>query len=384
MNPRQIDRTEQTEQTERGLWTQLAARGTVQGDFAPTLRTPWPIRLLMGGAGWLGALFFQMFLIGTVFATTRGNGPAMAITGVVMIGIAVALYRVTARESGRIALGQFALALSLGGQGMAIAGVGEALGFQRFLETAPFWVAVALFEGVLFVLVPDRLHRFLAMLALWMALGVAACVVLGDLMAPRWTAIPMALGPMTALAFAALLAFVMREDRLAAAGRLPMTEPAADATLLMALLGALVVTGFAHPAELIFGVDTPWRAHGGWLAGALIGVALVAMTLLECRRLTCSVPVGAAMLGVAIAFSALMVYAPAVTAGVLALAVALRRGSLPWLGLGIATVLIGFVWYYSTLQWTLLAKSATLVAAGALLLAARAALGRIASQEAVA
>lgn len=381
MSQHQIDRTEQVE---RGLWNQLALRGTVQGDYAPTLRTPWPIRLLMGGAGWLGALFFQMFLIGTVFAATRGNGPAMAITGMVMIGVAIALYRVTARESGRIALGQFALALSLGGQGMVIAGVGEALGFHQFLQTAPFWLAVALFEAVLFALVPDRLHRFLAMLGLWLALAIAACVALGDLMAPRWTAIPMALGPMTALAFAALLAFAMHEDRLAAAGRLLMAGPAADATLLVALLGALAVTGFAHPADLIFGVDTPWRAHGGWLAGALIGAVLVAMAMLECKRLACSAPVGGGVVAVAIAFSALMVYAPAVTAGVLALAVALRRGSLPWLGLAIATVLIGFVWYYSTLQWTLLAKSATLVAAGALLLAARAALGRIANREAVA
>lgn len=381
MSQHQIDRTADTE---RGLWNRLAARGAVQGDYAPTSRTPWPIRLLMGGAGWLGALFFQMFLIGTVFATTRGNGPAMAVTGLAMIGIAVALYRVTARESGRIALGQFALALSLGGQGMVIAGVGEALGYHRFLETAPFWLGVALFEAVLFALVPDRLHRFLAVLGLWMALGIAACVALGDLIAPRWTAIPLALAPMTALAFAALLGFAVQEDRIAAAGRLPMAEPAADATLLMALLGALVVTGFAHPADLIFGVDTPWRAHGGWLAGALVGAALVAMTLLECRRLACGTSVGAALVAVAAVFSVLMVYAPAVTAGALALALALRRGSLPWLGLAIATVLIGFVWYYSTLQWTLLAKSATLVAAGALLLAARAALGRIANREAVA
>lgn len=373
---------DQNAQVERTLWSQLAARGVVQGDYAGTLRTPWPIRLLMGGAGWLGALFFQMFLIGTVFATTRGNGPAMAITGVVMIGIAVALYRITAKESGRIALGQFALALSLGGQGMVIAGVGEALGFSRFLETTPFWLGVAVLEAVLFALVPDRLHRFLAMLGLWLALAVAACVALGGAVAPRWTAIPMALGPMTAVAFAALLAFVMNEERIAAAGRLQMAEPAADATLVAALAGALVTTGFAHPARLIFGVDAPWHVHGGWLAGALAGAALVAFALIECKRLACRTAVSATVLAVTVAFCALMVYAPAVTAGVLALAVALRRGSLPWLGLAIATVLIGFVWYYSTLQWTLLAKSITLVAAGALLLAARALLGRIASREA--
>lgn len=371
-------------QIERTLWQQLAARGAVQGDYAPTLRTPWPIRLLMGGAGWLGALFFQMFLIGTVFATTRGNGPAMAITGLAMIGAAIALYRMTARETGRIALGQFALALSLGGQGMVIAGMGEALGFRQFRSSAPFWLGVAALEAVLFGIVPDRLHRFLAALGTWLALALAACVALGDVVAPRWTAIPIALGPLTAMALAAVLAFVTHEERLAATGRLGVWEPAADATLLSALLGALVVTGFAHPADLIFGTDTPWRAQGGWLAGVLIGAVLVAMALMECKRLACGASVSAAMLVLAIAFSALMVYAPAVTAGVLALIVALRRGSLPWLGLAIATVLLGFVWYYSTLQWTLLAKSATLVAAGGLLLGARAALGRLSRREAIA
>ncbi|AZG13278.1 DUF4401 domain-containing protein [Cupriavidus pauculus] len=372
MNPDQI---------ERSLWQRLAARGAVQGDFTPTLRTPWPIRLLMGGAGWLGALFFQMFLIGTVFAAARGNGPAMAITGLVMIGIAIVLYRLTARDGGRIALGQFALALSLGGQGLAIAGVGEAIGFHSFLQVAPFWLGIAVFEAVLFAAVPDRLHRFLAALGAWVALAVAACIGLGDVVAPRWTAVPIALAPLSAAAFALVLAFVLREDAIAARGPHDLWEPAADATLLGALAAALVVTGLAHPADLLFGTSTVWRGHGAWLAGALLGAVLVSLVLIECKRLACAPPLCAALLGLAIAFSALMVYAPAVTAGVLALALALRRGSRPWLGLAIATVLIGFAWYYGTLHWTLLAKSITLAAAGALLLAARAVLARLPRKE---
>lgn len=371
------------EQIERSLWQQLTARGAVSGEYAPTLRTPWPIRLLMGGAGWLGALFFQMFLIGTVFAATRGNGPSMAITGAVMIGIAIALYRVTAKESGRIALGQFALALSLGGQGMVIAGVSESLGFSRLFDTAPFWLGVAVFEAVLFGAVPDRLHRFLVALCAWSALAIAACIALGDFVAPRWTAIPPAVGVLAALALAGVLVFALREDGLAAGAHHALWEPAADAALLAGLAGALVVTGAMHPASIIFGTGRSWYAPAAWLAGALTGALLVGFALAECRRLACDTRTRATIVVPAIAFSALMVFAPAVTAGVLALAVALRRGSLPWLGLAIATILIGFVWYYSALQWTLLAKSATLVAAGALLLAARAMLGRGANREAI-
>nr|WP_315596833.1 DUF4401 domain-containing protein [uncultured Cupriavidus sp.] len=369
------------DQVERSLWQQLAARGAVQGDYTAALRTPWPIRLLMGGAGWLGALFFQLFLVGTVFATARGNGVAMALTGVVMIGIAIALYRITAKEGGRIALGQFALALSLGGQGMLIGGIGETLGFSRFLETASFWLGVALLEMLLFALVPDRLHRFLMALGAWTALAIAACVALGNLVAPRWTSIPVALGLLAAAAFAVVLVFVLNEEKPAASARHALWEPAADATLVFALSSALVVTGLAHPADLLFGTATPWHAPGGWLAGALIGAALVAFALIECKRLDCETRTSAAILVVTIAFSALMVHAPAVTAGVLALAMAMRRASLPWLGMAVATVLIGFVWYYSTLQWTLLAKSATLVAAGILLLVARAGLHRMSSRE---
>jgi len=367
---------------EKALWQRLVARGAVQGDCPVTLRTPWPIRLLMGGAGWLGALFFQMFLIGTVFAATRGNGPAMAITGAIMIGAAIALYRVRAGESGRIAMGQFALALSLGGQGMAIAGVGEEFGF-RSIESASFWLAVAVLEALLFVVVPDRLHRFLAALATWSAVAIGACIALGDMVAPRWTAIPPMIGLLAALALAGVVVFAMREASLAASGRHAVWEPAADATLVFALGGALVVTGMMHPAALIFGTGRTWYAPGAWLGGVLTGAVLVVFAWLECKRLGADARTAAVMLVTAAAFSALMVFAPAVTAGVLALALAMRRGSLTWMGLAITSVLIGFVWYYSTLQWTLLAKSATLAGAGVLLLAVRIVVARMPRAEAV-
>ncbi|MBV8273167.1 MAG: DUF4401 domain-containing protein [Cupriavidus sp.] len=373
-----------TEQIERLLWQQLAARGAVHGEYAATLRTPWPIRLLMGAAGWLGALFAQLFLLGSVFAVTRGNGPAIAITGVLMISAAILMYRLTGHDSARIALGQFALAASLGGQGMLIVGVGETLGIDRLMQTAPFWLGVAALEVVLFAIVPNRLHRFVAALGAWAAATVALYVALGGSIRHPFLAMPFSVGIPGALAMAAVTAFVLVEGRIAAQRRHGLWEPAADATLLFGLAAALIVTGATHPFSILFDDARPWQMHGAWLPGVLLGIGLAAFALIECARTGCEARVRGALLLVSIAFSALMLMAPAVTAGVLALALALRRASLPWLGLAIAAIVLGFIWYYSTLQWTLLAKSATLAAAGALLLAARIALTRMPRKEVIA
>ena len=373
-----------TERFERLLWQQLAARGAVQGEYTATLRTPWPIRLLMGAAGWLGALFAQMFLLGSVFAVTRGNGPAIAITGVLMIGAAIMMYRVTEHDSARIALGQFALAASLGGQGMLIVGAGETLGIDRLADTAAFWLGVAVLEAVLFAIVPNRLHRFVAVLGAWGAVTVALYIALGGSIRNPFLAMPISVGVLGALAMAAVVAFVLAEARIAAGGKQALWEPAADATLLFGLSSALIVTGATHPVALLLDGIKPWQMPGAWVPGALLGVGLVGFAQIECARIRCDARIRTALLAVAIAFSALMLMAPAVTAGVLALALALRRASLPWLGLAVTAIVLGFIWYYSSLHWTLLAKSATLAAAGVLLLAARLALTRMPRKEAIA
>lgn len=353
------------------LWDDLAAQRVVEGEYVATQRTPWPIRLLMGAAGWLGALFFQVFLLGSVFAATRGNGPAMLVTGLLMLGGAVLLYRMAGEGSGRIALGQFALALSLGGQGMAIFGTAQMLGGEWLVDRAAFWLAVALFEAALYAIVPNRLHRFVVALGAWTALAFALSIVLAGARHYGWVVLPWSLGWLMPLACAVVTVFVLMEHRLAARGQHGRWEPGADATLVFALAAALLITGATHPLAGVFDERGAPRLAAPWLAGVLTGVVLLMFVLAECRRLHVNARVIAAVMAVTLAFAALMVMAPAVGAGVLVLALALRRGSLPWLGLGTAAVILGFVWYYGSLQWTLLAKSVTLVAAGMLLLAVR-------------
>ncbi|WER45648.1 DUF4401 domain-containing protein [Cupriavidus sp. WKF15] len=362
-------------QTEQALWRELAARGEVQGDPVARVRTPWAVRALMGAAGWLGALFFQMFFLGAVFVAVREDAGAIAVTGFAMIILAAVLYR---RGSG-IALGQFALAVSLSGQGMVIYGVAELLGGGRLIETAAFWVCLAVFEAALYALVQNRLHRFLAALGVWVGLAVAVHIVLAGSERNAWLTIPWSFGWLAPFACALAAWFTAAEERLCVTGVHGWFEPAMDATLLFALGAALVVTGASHPLAWLGIPETAPRFSGArWLAGGLVGVVLVGFALVESRRLALSATAVAILLAGTVAFGALMAAAPAVGAGALALGLALRRASLPWLGLGIAAIAIGFIWYYSSLNWTLLAKSVTLVVAGVMLMVFRQWLGRAA------
>jgi hypothetical protein len=193
---------------------------------------------------------------------------------------------------------------------------------------------------------------------------------------------PLTVGLLGALAMAAEMVFVLNETRIAARGTHALWEPAADATLVFGLSSALIITGTALPSEFLFdgikhlqpatGCPACWSAPA-WLASRR-----------SRARIRCDAGTRIGLVVLAVVFSGLMVMAPAVTAGVLALAMALRRASLPWIGLAIAAILLGFIWYYSTLQWTLLVKSVTLAAAGVLLLAARLALTRMPRKEAIA
>jgi len=354
-------------QAELALWQELAARGEVQGEPAARIRTPWAIRCLMGAAGWLGALFFQLFLLGAVFVAVRENAVAIALTGLAMVALAAVLYR----RGGGIALGQFALAVSLSGQGMAIFGVAEAIGGGRVIDTMAFWLGIALFEAVLYGLVPNRLHRLLAALGVWIGLAFALNIALSGADRHTWLAWPWSLGWLAPVACALAAWFAVCEARACAAGRHAQLEPAADATMLFALGSALLVTGASHPLAFFESVNMARYANIHWIAGGLTCVVLAAFALSECRRLCLGAVTTGAVIAGTIAFGVLMAAAPAVSAGALALGLALRRASLPWLGLGVAAIAAGFIWYYSSLHWTLLAKSATLAGAGILLLACR-------------
>lgn len=357
------------ERAVRALWAELAADGEVSGDYAEAAAAPWPIRLLMGLAGWLGALFFQVFVLASVFLSARENGAILLACGVVLVALAALLYR---RRAGHTASEQFALASSLAGQAVGLYGTAQLLGGEAVLQWPSFWAGVVVLQIALYLSVANRLHRFIVALFALMAAVACVSVALAPAEYFAWSALLVValswLGPLVGLL---VTAFVLAEPALCAAGRHGFAEPAADAGLCFTLGAALLLTGADHPLAMVWspGEGTSGEAH--WIAGALIGMVLSGFAWAEVRRLRLPVAWSIAVPPCAALASGLLAGAPAVVAGVLALALALRRGSLPWLGLAIATIGIGFVWYYSALHWTLPIKSATLVAAGAAVLAMR-------------
>ncbi|WP_368041063.1 DUF4401 domain-containing protein [Cupriavidus gilardii] len=355
----------------QALWRKLAADRAVQGEAPTDTEAPWSVRLLTGMAGWLGAVFFQLFLLGTVFVAARENSVAILSCGLALIALAALLYRGRAGHTG---FEQFALASSLTGQGLAFYAAADLLGRARAVETAAFWCGLAACEMLLYAAIGNRLHRLLSALAAMVSVAIALTIAIAMGPAKPWQAVGWALAWLAPIALLKATLFAGVEGRLAALGRHHWLGPAADALLFCGLLGALIVTGIGHPLGLF--AEPALQGVPHWLAGALLAVMLVGFGIVEAARLGLSFRRRAALATVLAVCAAPMVGAPAVVAGVLAAGLALRRASLAWLGLGLTAIGLGFIWYYSALHWTLAIKSGTLVLAGTAVLAARAWLSR--------
>jgi hypothetical protein len=133
-------------------WARLAAAGLVRGDPpAPTrTRSPWYVRLMQGGSGWLGAMLLLGFA-GGMFPDLFEEAPAALLGGVVACLAAAATIR-GSRDSDFA--GQLGFAVSLAGQALIAHGLWQLLD-SRLAVVAAAMAGVML---VLFVLVPQFLH----------------------------------------------------------------------------------------------------------------------------------------------------------------------------------------------------------------------------------
>nr|WP_255581869.1 DUF4401 domain-containing protein [Cupriavidus sp. AU9028] len=331
----------------------------------PPSGPPWAIRMLTGAAGWLGGLFFQVFLLGTVFVALRESPGVMLGCGVVLIAIATVLYR---RGRQRPGIQAFALATSMIGQALAVYAAADLLGGDEAVESVVFWIGLALVEAALYLLVTDRLHRLLCAMAACGGITLALAVAIARGEPDRWQGAAWALALMSPLTCVLCAMFCRVEARLARQGRQPRLEPGADALLLSGLVAGLLLTGIGHPLR------GPLEPHGDigpalWIGGCALALVLAGFCWIEAARLRLPRGQRIGMTLLVTAGAALLAGAPGVLAGVLAFAMALRRSSVAWLAYALPSIGAGFLWYYSALHWTLAAKSATLVAAGVMVLA---------------
>lgn len=338
------------------LWARLRDSGLVEGEMpaAGDASAPWFVRVMLGIAGWIGALFLLGF-VGAGFAFVFKSSAAAFVVGVGACVAAVAIFRAAPKND---FVAQFGLAVSLAGQVLMVFGVAQ------WIERSLFGIAlyIALQQALLFVLMPNFVHRLWAS---WTG-ALAATVALLD--AGLFGFTPAA----TTGAFACV---ALAEFKLARHGTLLRAG-------IYGLALAAVQTAVMHDhrlADLILyhnhhGLDL--GAPGVWLGRlALLAVFLwVVMALLKREKLSLSSGSARLAMAGALVLGLVSIKAPGVGPAAAILIIGYANADRVLVGLGIFALLGYLSHYYYSMQTTLLEKSGLLIAFGIVLLLAQLAL----------
>jgi hypothetical protein len=335
------------------LWTKLRGAGLAEGEMpaAGEARAPWFVRLMLGIAGWIGALFLLGF-VGVAFVFVMKSSIASFIVGAGACALSVVIFR-AAPKSDFIA--QFGLAVSLAGQALMV--FGAAQWFERSLTGIALYIALQ--QALLFVLVPNFVHR------LWAAWTCALAAIYAMLGAGLYAFTP-------AAATAVFVWAALSEFRLARHGE--MLRAAVHGLAITAVMAA-VMHGHLL-GGLLFGHGP--RAFdlgqaGVWLGRIASLAVLVWAVLMLLRREGLALASGQGRVGLAAALilGLASFKAPGVGPATAILIVGYANADRVLTGLGVVALLGYLSHYYYSLQATLLEKSALLAAAGAALLIAR-------------
>ncbi|HVY06491.1 MAG TPA: DUF4401 domain-containing protein [Burkholderiales bacterium] len=335
------------------MWQSLRGEGIVDGEApAEKPHTPWYVRVMLGIAGWFGAMFLMGF-VGAAFAVVYKTPAAGLVIGALMCGGATALFRAKADSD---FFEQFGLAVSLAGQAL----IGFGLGSLFTEDIGVIALLFALVEVALFLLIPNFLHRVLSAAAA----GGALVVAMMDWGLYFYT---------NAIVFGVFAWAWLNEFRLVRRG-VEMRALAYGMTLL-AIYELVMLAEARLLREAMRGHGHP--AIGGeiaaWLGPAAIGVITVVVVwrLLVRQRVAVDRGPGLAALAAAVVVALVSFDAPGLGIGVTIVLLGYANGNRVLTGLGIAALLAYWSYYYYSLQITLLQKSAILACAGVALLLAR-------------
>ncbi|MCM2266070.1 MAG: DUF4401 domain-containing protein [Desulfuromonadales bacterium] len=341
----------------RALWDRLLAAGLVAGDVPTRAASPWFIRVMLGIAGWIGALFILGF-IGAGFAMVMRSAGAAAVAALICCGGAYVIFRLASK--GDFA-SQFGLATGLAGQvlfGVAI--------FQQFdsRESLAYFLFFCV-EAVLTWLMPNFLHRIFTTVAAVVALslGFAQAGLHG-------LALPL---------IVAGCALVWRgELRLAA--RADLWRPVGYGLALGVLQTAATPMLGGEVLFLFRRGGAGWlQKYGPEVGTLLVAVVFLAVTVQILRELEIdtSSREGLAILCCAVLVMGVSFPAHGLAAALLILILGFAGGNRVLFGLGLLAVASFLSHYYYQMRETLLFKSLILGATGAFLLGARWGMGRL-------
>ncbi|MBI5484230.1 MAG: DUF4401 domain-containing protein [Deltaproteobacteria bacterium] len=333
------------------LWQRLQEAGLVAGDppFAPA--SPWFVRLMLGIAGWIGALFILGF-IGTGFAMVMRNAGSAAFAAILCCGGAYALFRLPSKGD---FTSQFGLATGLAGQALFAIAISQHFSTDKSVGFFLFFCV----EAALTLLMPNFMHRIFS------TLGAVGAASFGLAQAGlHGVALPLT---------AAGCALVWRgEMRLAA--RADLWQPVGYG-LALGVLQTATTSLMGREMLSLFGRD-----KGGWLLkhGAEVGTSLVIIVVLVVtvnilRELVIEPfsSEGIAILGCAVLTLAVSFPAHGFAAALLILILGFAGGNRILFGLGLLALVSFLSHYYYQMRETLLFKSLILAAIGLFMIGCR-------------
>ena len=339
--------------TREGLWERLVAGGVVSGPLPrgePT-SSPWYVSAMVAVAAWIASIFLLVSLGIALPAVLRG-GTGSLVTGALVCAACAIVMRM---RNDKLFVQQFAVALSLAGQALLAHAILDA-----HWRSPERWLMFALVEAGLVVASPVYVHRVLSTIAAAYAVRFAfAHAGLGVMFAP-----------LVAGAFVAAWSCLRTRPVEGALWR-PVMAGVALVGLLFVPASLVDMLAWQVGKPPVGGVALAWAA-----AAILAGVLLVAIrgilhdTGAGPRSRTAGIAFAA---GAGIALAAQPV--PGLVVALVVLLVAFHEGSRTLTGLAIAGMIGALVHHYYALDATLLAKSGALLATGAIVLVAGAAVG---------
>ena len=343
----------------RAVIDEAEQAGLLSSDAGPLARTalaqaaqddlPWYLRVLVGGAAWVGALFLLGTVLGIISLALGERVDAAAM----MMGLALMPAGVLLRRTGGGELRrQVSLVCVITGQLLLLGGLGamsEAMTLTAVAGIFSSMVLIATFD--------DGVYRFGATLAIIGAVLVVAFDV----------RLPYTLGLVTAVtACVPVMIWRTAHDLRARHAQLdPVAWACATGTCglltLQATLDAVTGTSGYSPAFIQLLLPRAWPL-------TLVFVALLVWLALQVVRdhgSTPSEPVPMAALGATVALGALTASTPAVSGALLFVVLGFDRRRTGLVALGAAFLIAFLGLYYYSLSLSLLQKSFVLVASGA-------------------
>jgi uncharacterized membrane protein len=334
-------------------WQVLLDKGLVDDSMPPepAMESPWYVRLMLGIAGWIAALFLLGFIAAGLAWIIRSE-LASVLTGMLMVCIAWLMLRKLGEQEFAV---QFALALSFAGQVLFAVGIFGWLGLEQ--EATAAWLVMSLFQALLAAVMPNSIHRF------WSAIAMTVAFYM--------------------LLYSLNLAFVSPAIILGVAAWAWLNEfswPALGEILRPVayglLLGLMAMDSATGAFQPLIGMGVGLATQGpvpSWLGAMLSGAVMVSVVWILLRRWRVSMPGKTAVLALSSAVILVLfsLKVPGIATGCCIILLGYAHGNRVLTGLGIAALLLYLSTYYYSLDATLLVKSQALAVSGAVLLTLR-------------